>query len=170
MTEISDKVARTGSVQKLFTDNPEIKTWADKLVSAHRTVHGQRVSGSRIESPNRHRMETLANRTANNITDAASVTEMLPDVELARQVLNSSIISPQDMVSTDINFVVDNDKLPAEIVACKEVLDIFFSEEYSVEELLPKAIDEALWVSGAHVLAVIPETGLDSIINHGGVS
>ena len=113
-------------------------------------------------------METLANRTANNITDAASVTEMLPDVELARQVLNSSIISPQDMVSTDINFVVDNDKLPAEIVACKEVLDIFFSEEYSVEELLPKAIDEALWVSGAHVLAVIPETGLDSIINHGG--
>ena len=113
-------------------------------------------------------LDKTAMRTAEAITDAMTAEEILPDIELAKQVLVSSIISPQDMISNDVNFDFVNNELPAEFMTIKDILDKFFKEEYPIKDVLPKALEAALFTEGAYTIAVIPETGLDSLINHGG--
>ena len=127
------------------------------------------IDSSGVRFPDRYLLEGLAQEKAEDITTAKNHTEMLTDIQLAREVLVSSIMSPQDMISNEVTFEIDNNKLPAEIIAAaREVLDTHFTTVYNITDYLPDAIDEALFGSGADARIVIPITALDSVINHGG--
>ena len=129
----------------------------------------QNIDGSDVRAPSRHLLEAAAQEKAEDITTGKNYTEMLTDVQLAREVLVSSIMSPQDMISTDVTFEINSDKLPSEVIAAaREVLDPHFTNVHNISDYLPAAIDEALFGSGADVRVVLPYTALDSIINHGG--
>ena len=163
------EIKHSGELIPLIKNDGTVGPLITKMVRAYRTVHGIPVQGSQgVESPHRMTLEKTASRTAEAITDAMTAEEILPDIELAKQVLVSSIISPQDMISNDVNFDFINNELPAEFMTVKDFLDKFFKEEYPIKDVLPKALEAALFTEGAYVITVIPETGLDSLINHGG--
>lgn len=129
----------------------------------------QKINGSGVRAPDRYMMEATAQEKADDITTGRNHAEILPDVQLAREVLVSSIMSPQDMISTDVGFDIKNDDLPSEVVAsARDVLEKYFTKTYDISGYLPDALDEALFGSGADVRVTLPITALDSIINHGG--
>lgn len=147
----------------------EIDQVLNIVVPTYRGATGQPAGHSGIETPNRWDLEKNSQETADNISAAANTIETLPDLELAAQVLVSSILSPQDMISNRVDFEIDNEDLPSEVYTpTKEILDEHFTDFHKIPEILPEAIREGLIEKGSYPLIVIPETALDSVINHGG--
>lgn len=147
----------------------EIDQVLNLVVPTYRGATGQPAGHSGIETPNRWDLEKNSQETADNISAAANTIETLPDLELAAQVLVSSILSPQDMISNRVDFEIDNDDLPSEVYTpTKELLDDHFTNFHKIPEILPEAIREGLIEKGSYPIIVIPETALDSVINHGG--
>lgn len=160
----------TGGERPAAIGIPEdVKALLNMTVKGKKTYTGNLIPGTVIEAPDRFSLEKRANEIADQVTDSQEIKDMLPDIELAKQVVCSSIISPQDMISTDINFTVENEDLPAELITpMRARLERFFTQDYRIAEFVPDAIEEALFGGGAYPLVTIPETGLDSLINHGG--
>lgn len=148
----------------------EVEALSNLLVRGNRHGGGaQRISGSPIRYPDRYLLESRAREKADDIITSRNNAEVLTDITLAKEVLVSSIISPQDLISTDVTFEITDDKLPSEVVsATKEYLDDHFTNVYKISEFLPEALGDALFESGSYPLLVVPETALDSIINNSG--
>lgn len=159
-----------GGAKPPVVRNREIDSLAELFVrQPRRGASTAQLNGTGVRYPDRYILEQRSREKADDIVTAQNNVEMLTDIRLAKEVLVSSIMSPQDLVSTDVNFEVTDEKLPSEIVApCKEFLDEHFTSVYSISEFLPEAIGDALFESGAYPLLVVPETALDSIINHSG--
>ena len=68
-----------------------------------------------LRAPDQALLQKISDITTGNINDAASLFQLLPDTELAMQILVSSIISPKDMVATELNFAVDQSQFNSEL-------------------------------------------------------
>lgn len=53
----------------------------------------------------------VVQQTATNIMDNENILQLLPDMELAMQVLISSILAPNNMMTCELNYVCDADDL-----------------------------------------------------------
>lgn len=166
----NDQIKLTdGRKQSAVRKAREIDQVLNLVVPTFRGATGQPAGHSGIETPNRWDLEGVSQGVADNISTAANTIETLPDLELAAQVLVSSILSPQDMISNRVDFEIKNDDLPSEVYTpTKELLDEHFTSYHKIPEILPEAIREGLIEKGSYPIIVIPETALDSIINHGG--
>ena len=95
-----------------------------------------------------------------------SIISLFPDMELAMQILISTIISPKDMTGDELIYKVKNEFLTPEITGkligiVKEHIENY----YKIREDLPEALKQILFISGAYAVCVIPESELDVIIN-----
>lgn len=98
--------------------------------------------------------------------DTEDMMLLFPDLELAAQILVSSIISPKDMMNTEIIYSLNESHLPSNITA--NLLDILKKEcdsEYNLSSELYTIIKDALFLKGAHIKVVLPESSLDELIN-----
>lgn len=95
------------------------------------------------------------------------ILQLFPDTELPIQILVSSIISPNDMVSVTLNYnAPKNLKLPQDLKASLiETIKEYVNSEYDLEFNLYDMIKEALFTKGAYIEAVIPEAALDDVVN-----
>lgn len=154
----------------LIGASPETAAIVRLVVPAKRTVHGQRVHGTGVEMPDRAHLDQMSNSLASNITNAMNIGEMLPDIELIKRLLVSSIISPQDMVTSDINFRSTTKAITGKLHSdLQTYLTEHFTEKYPVKKILPKALEAALFTHGSYPLAVIAENALDNLINKAGM-
>lgn len=98
--------------------------------------------------------------------DTEDMMLLFPDLELSAQILVSSIISPKDMMNTEIIYSLKESHLPSNITA--NLLDILKKEcdsEYNLSSELYTIIKDALFLKGAHIKVVLPESSLDELIN-----
>jgi hypothetical protein len=99
-------------------------------------------------------------------TDAESAMQLFPDLELAAQILISSIISPKDMSTGEIIFTAPDGILPPEVTGTLiSKIKEYFDKDYKIKPLVPKILREALFGSGSYPIAVLPESSIDDIIN-----
>ena len=102
------------------------------------------------------------------IIDSENIFQLFPDLELAAQILISSILSPKDMMGTELIFTVDTKNIPSEVVGqITTTIKDEFEKVYKIDEELPDILRAMLFVSGGYVQAVIPESSVDQIINSG---
>lgn len=101
------------------------------------------------------------------ISNNDDIVTLFPDIELAIQVLVSSVLAPNDMVNVVLHY-----KAPEKIVLPTNVkqqlldtIERYMDNEYNIAEKLPTILREALFTKGAYVEAVIPEASLDDAIN-----
>lgn len=116
--------------------------------------------------------DNVVNETAQRINDSHALRQMLPDVEMIEQILVSSILSPQDLSLAELSYGVSGlfskHPLAGEMTA---VIERWFTDEYRINEDLKVMLQDALFRSGAHIRAVIPESEIDRIINsHNSIS
>lgn len=105
---------------------------------------------------------TIQSRT----NDSEDMMLLFPEYELAAQILVTSIISPKDMMSTEIIYKFNNSKLPSNIIA--SIISIIKDEldsEYKLNHQLYNILRDVLFTKGSHVVAVLPESSLDELIN-----
>lgn len=116
---------------------------------------------------NRGILESVYTSVAGVKNNNKNIIQLFPDIELAIQILVSSILSPKKMTDIQINyrfnknFIVD----PAVTTGLLEEMKEYIEENYKLEDKLPDIVRESLFISGACVYGVISEAAVDEVIN-----
>lgn len=158
----SDSVAMS-----LVKRNPELAAAVSKAETS-RFGYGYDGSGKGgVESNIQpHLMRGPLTKKANAIIDAKSVFRLLPDQEMAAQILTSVITSPKDMVSVDPIYETTKQVFDQSTTAqCLSLVKEHMESEYGLKRKLPVMIRKALIDEGAYVEAVLPENAVDMFIN-----
>lgn len=138
-----------------------------------KTIPNNRVSYTRDELGNRktllpqtYTFKNKLQKRAKRNSDAKMVLKLLPDIELSIQILTSSILSPADMMSADLNYVGPKNVFTSELTGTLIArLKEYFEESYKIKPLLPKMLRDILAEKGSYPVAVIPENVIDNFIN-----
>lgn len=149
--------------------NVQLKTVLDKTVADRATFRRAHGGNNQELAPSGGLAQLVSDTTTQNISDANNILQLLPDTELAIQVLVSSILSPKDLVSTELGFRAGLNDVPAEATApLVEVVRDYFTKVYNIEANLSTMLEDILFRKGSYPLMVLPETTLDSLINSSG--
>ena len=98
--------------------------------------------------------------------DADALMQILPDIELCKQVLIGVILSPKDMYSTEVGFTADAELFDGEIIrGFLEVVEKYVVRKYNLNDRLEKILESALFKDGSYPIVILPENNLDRIIN-----
>lgn len=150
-----------------FKKNPIADAVLSKLVKARNTGNGfqPRTVGG-IDHPDGGWLSYISNKTSTSVNDSSSLYQLLPDTELAQQILVSSILSPKDMVSTELNFNLVEGVVEGEVAgALLRVVEDYFERVYKIQPLLSDMLREILFTKGSYPLLVLPESSIDDAIN-----
>lgn len=100
-----------------------------------------------------------------DVHDIRLIIENLPELDTARDILVSSILAPNNMVQEEVSVAYEGD-IPASLSsAMLNTIREYFFETYKIQEELPEILGNALMNKGSHILAVLPESSIDDIIN-----
>lgn len=141
----------------IYIDNPAVINVINKLVKDRRHPY--------VPSENRLLVETRVDETARNINDSQSLRQLLPDIELAKHILVSAILSPHTMTTTDVSYGVspafEKHPLASQMIS---IIQDHFKSDYKIEDQLSTILGKALFDDGAYIKIVIPETEVDRMI------
>lgn len=150
----------------LVKTNPDLAAAISKLVSSRKKPIFDANGNTANTNINKGTFVDYSRDIIEKTNDSESIMQLFPDMELAAQILISSVISPKDMTSTEIIYTAPNTILTSEVTAAliTKVKD-YFEKDYDIKVLLPKLLREALFETGSYVVAVIPESSIDELIN-----
>lgn len=116
---------------------------------------------------NRSTLETLYAKMSALRTNNKHIITLFPDIELAIQILVSSILSPKKMTDIQLNYRFNKNfiKNPNVSSGLLETIKGYIEETYELEDKLPEIVREALFMSGSCPYAVIAESSVDDLIN-----
>ena len=155
---------------------PEIAALASKMVPE---VGNQRfgasynsTSGRRdrpLQAPDMGLLQRISDLTANDVSDAQTIFQLLPETELAMQILVSSILAPKDLVTTSVNFSLETNRFNRELAGSMlNVVTDHFEKIYKIKDLLKPCLEDALFLTGSYPLLILPESSIDRAINNPG--
>ena len=102
--------------------------------------------------------------------DNQNTLQLFPDIELAEQIVISSILAPKDMGSSELIYKLVDNRFPA--VLTNEMLGVLkehISKNYKLREQCADILSDAMFKKGSHVKAVLPESAVDELINSNSV-
>ena len=116
---------------------------------------------------NKEAVDRKVNQIGSAQMDADALMQVLPDIELCKQVLIGVILSPKDMYSTEVGFTADADLFDGEIIrGFLELIEKYVVRKYNLNDRLEKILESALFKDGSYPIVILPENNLDRIINH----
>lgn len=151
---------------KVARENPEVAALVSKMVESRiRPTRDQQGNGILAQS-SKGAFDALSSSIMDKTNDGESMMQLFPDMELSKQIVVSSILSPKDMSGGDVIYTAPAGLLSPDVSATliakiKDYLD----NTYKIKELLPKIIGESLFETGSYPIAVIPESSIDELIN-----
>ena len=152
------------SIRTIKTD--EQRAVESKLISQPYQMRSPQQKGPNGDPfPNSQLASTVINDTTRNIIDSRNLTRLLPDIKVARMLLVSAIQSPNDLVSCTLTYGNESDEFGNIKSPLIEIIKENFEGVHKIEEVVPVWLDDILFDRGAKVLAVIPESGIEAIIN-----
>lgn len=155
----------------LVANNPQVAAIFSKLVSDREAaIKFDKNKASSFYGLDQNGLSEISQSIQNREKDAENMMQLFPDLELAAQILISSILSPKDMVNTEIIYKLRDSIIPAELgMTVVEIFSRHLEGHYKFKQKLPEILREMLFESGAYVRAVIPESAIDEVINGRGV-
>ena len=147
--------------------NPEDAASLSKMTTGMQNNVPSQARG--LQTINTHLFRQALLSRAKRNTDNELVMRLLPDLELASQIVTSSILSPKDMSSTSVlNYSpgkrVFKNGLEAQML---EIIREHFRVDYPFQNELYKIVEDSLIKKGSKPIIVLPENAIDSFINHG---
>lgn len=150
----------------LIRDNAELAATISKLIPSIDPPKYSEQGNREPNAPNAQMFKNTSDRIAQNSADARTVLQILPDMELAAQILVSSILSPKDMITTELTYSLTEGLVSPDISAALiDVIKNYFETDYKIKPLLPKMLRDMLFETGSYPVAVIPENSIDELIN-----
>lgn len=135
-----------------------------KLVESMIPTGTNKDGDGRISPPAMY-AQAVVNKTASNLIDNENMLQLLPDMELAMQVLISSILSPNNMTSSELTISSAADDLGDLKGLLIDIISTYFKDVYKINTILPEMLEEMLFKSGSYPLAILPESSIDNAIN-----
>lgn len=149
-----------------LTRNSGIAAAISKAVNPTTTPRHTADGTRMIDVPPAHTLQHTSNQIANNISQADTTLQMIPDTELGAQILISAVLSPKDMMTLELIYTATPGLVPAAVSAqLVAIIRKNFDDVYKIKSKLPRILREVLIERGAHVVAVIPENSIDEMIN-----
>ena len=99
----------------LVKRDPEMAALISKLVTPREPARYDGKGNRQISDPDAYSFRNISDKLSENIRDTEIVMQLLPDMELWSQILISSILSPKDMMTTELNYTPPVDLLPSEV-------------------------------------------------------
>lgn len=160
-----DNETRRGRL-KAFRNQITTQAVVEKLVPAliQRPIDGGEKKKTQ-PAPDQSSVMQNTNKLATAITDAKNMRSVLPDIEMVEQLLVSSILSPHDLLKTELNFRLTDDVLRDYGQTLLGVVEDYFKKDYKIESLLERSLKKILFQTGSNIIAVIPESAVDAVIN-----
>jgi hypothetical protein len=144
MAAVVSKVVRDGRRQQTYGEDGQMKS----------------------ELPNVAELHGMSNTIARNVRDSQTITQLLPDLEMCVQIITSTVLSPKDMLTTELNYGFPEGFLNPDVnAAILAVVKGYFEQDYKIKPLLPKMLRDTLFDRGSYPVAVLPENTIDAIIN-----
>lgn len=111
-------------------------------------------------------MPSISKFTKEKLQNNEDITQLFPDVELAIQILTSSILAPNDMLTTSLIYEKSEMPIPSNIKQfISSTIKTYIHTNYNITDKLSTILREALFTKGAYIEYVIPEASLDTAIN-----
>lgn len=151
---------------KLISANPDAAAVVSKLVSPVDQGGFNPQKERSHYSLNQGQLQTISESTKNRITDNENILQLFPDIELAVQILISSIQSPKDMVKTDLIYKSKENIFSSELLMkMNNIVKSHLEGHYDVKNEINAILRDTLFETGSYIKAVIPESSVDEIIN-----
>ena len=121
---------------------------------------------SQYITPQNTNLQAIAMSVNEKIKTNDDIVQLFPDIELCIQILTSSILSPNDMLTAKLNYQAPNIRLSSAVkdTITQEIED-HMEKYYNINNKLPKILREALFTKGSYIEAIIPESSLDDVIS-----
>lgn len=113
----------------------------------------------------KYALENTIHDTALSISEAKNQLDALPNLGLTKDVIISSVLSPNDMMSTELIYSNDSTLFGDVEGMLTEKIKNYFDDEYELPTLLSPWLESSLFIEGATALAVVPESAIDEAIN-----
>lgn len=157
---------KTYPALQLVQSSPETAAMISKLV-APADKSGFNLQNKNPETNlNQSQIQAVSESTKQRIIDNESIVQIFPDIELAVQILVSSILSPKDMVNTDIIYKSKDPIFASELLMKLNTIASAHVEGYhKLRDELQEILRDTLFETGSYIKAVIPESIVDEIIN-----
>ncbi len=153
-------------VMRLVREDPTMAATLAKLIPSQHPVEYGEEGNRRPAAPNLYSFRNAAEQTAQNVNDAETVLQLLPDMELAQQILVSSVGSPKDMMSLELTYTAPEGLMAPDVSsAMTDRYRQHFEQVHKIKPLIPKILRDMLFQTGSYGVAVIPENSVDEVIN-----
>lgn len=151
---------------QLINKDPETAALISKMVRPRDASDSSRTNNEAITRLNQSQIHAISENTKSRASDNEDTMQLFPDIELGIQILIGSILSPKDMVKTDVIYKAKEPILPSELILkLNTVVAKHLEGHYHLQEDLPTILREALFTTGSYIRAVIPESTVDELIN-----
>ena len=151
----------------LIRRNPQAAAVISKLVNSDRPLSTDKDGNRTLTAPDKGQFNEVSRSVHQRIKDAETALELFPDLSLSAQILVSSIISPKDMVSNELDFKPsETNKWPIDVSAkfvtkIKDHLD----ENYKIRNMPSRILHRCLFEAGSDPYVILPESTVDDLIN-----
>lgn len=111
-------------------------------------------------------LEGIAKTAGQDRIDSDSTAQILPDIELTKEILVGSILSPKTLYDSELGIGVDEELFDGEVVQpLVNVISKFFKGEHKINSKLERWLEEMLFTTGGRPILILPENELDALIN-----
>lgn len=151
---------------KMIKQNEIARAVSTKLLRDSSNANVQGYDGKRTLPDGM--INRLSKSIATNIEDSTYIFQTLPDTKIAMEIWVSCLTSPKDGMSEALSWSIDHSATEYSAELFGYLLDIlkdYFEKEYDLKAILKPAIENALFKTGSYPLIVIPESGIDDIVN-----
>jgi len=155
----------------LVQRNPQLAAMVSKLTKSRDRTDSSLIMKDGNSAIDQSQFLGISDKIKAKKKDNENIIQLFPDIELGIQILVSSILSPKDMVKTELNYKLKDSIFPSEItMGLHDITRKHLENHYEIIKELPFIIREALFGSGSYVKAVLPESILDDIIHQRSIS
>lgn len=110
---------------------------------------------------------SVTSRSMQSVIDSENIIQLLPEMELAIQVLISQILSPKDLITVSLIYESNSDALGEVAAILNKRISEHLEDDYKIIDKLKSFLRQTLFETGSKALAVIPRSRIDTIINAG---
>lgn len=119
-----------------------------------------------IDAPMISSLRSKAEQGISRQQEAENLIAVLPDIELIKQILISSILAPKDWVTTELSYDIAPDIFKPDLRAkILNRIKNYFDNTYKIKDLLYRICEDVFFYTGSYPIVVLPENAIDDLIN-----
>lgn len=159
---------KTVPAMTLVRQDPELAAALSKMVKGVEPVRAFDANNTNsMYALDQSKLTQISTMTQERVNDSENMMQLFPDIEMGAQIMVSSVLSPKDMVNTDLIYKVSESIFPSEMtMQLLEMVENWCNQEYDLKKISPSILRDVMFATGSHIRAIIPESSVDDLINN----